>query len=336
VPLSTSNSKLGHWGKAWIFGIVLAVLALGILETIWRIGGHQPTIVDDQRLWAIERSRIGKSDSEIVLLGSSRMQTDISIHTLKQLAPNSAIINLSADGTCANAVLRDLAADKTFKGLVIAETTSECIMFGNDPGLSQQFYVDYYHKTYNLNLAANRHIATFLQKHIVVIDPYLNLIKVAGDLVIKKKWRSPNYLTTYENRSRAADYSKLDIDRHKSMRLQKVDAHYRTLAPIISPLLLETQASFLDSAVKAIQARGGHVAFVRFPVSDEHWDIDEQYFPRDSYWVPLFSTTSALILHFKDIEGINALQCPDTSHLDEKDTAIFTKILYYEVLHILF
>jgi hypothetical protein len=251
---------------------------------------------------------------------------------LKQFAPDHSIINLSADGTCANAVLRDLAGEDSFKGTVVVETTSECIMFGDDPGLSQQFYVDYFHRAYNLNIAVNRRIATFIQRHLTVVDPYLNLIKVAGDAVIKGKWRAPNYLSTYQDRSRSADYSKLDIERHKAMRLNKIDVHYRTLSARISTDLLKSQIDVLNQAVKAIEKRGGSVAFVRFPVSDEHWDVDEQYFPRGKYWDPIISETSAEVLHFRDIAGMKDLQCPDTSHLDMRDTEPFTKSLVNELL----
>lgn len=312
--------------------LMIALLLLGGLEAFWRINGHNPTIVDDQRLWAMERSKIGKSDKEIVLLGSSRMQTDISIVTLRHQMPEYNIINLSADGTCANAVLRDLAEDKKFRGTIIVETTSECLMFGNDPGLSQQFYVDYYHRDYNLNIKANRIIATFLQKNFAILDPYLNLLKVAGDKIVKKKWRAPNYVTTHEDRSRSADYTKLDIDRHKASRLHKIDTNYRQLSPRISTQLLTRQVAYIDDSVRKIVNRGGKVTFIRFPVSDEHWITDETYFPRNKYWDSIASQTSAELFHFKDIKGINKLQCPDTSHLDLRDTPKFTTRLLNELV----
>jgi hypothetical protein len=37
-------------------------------------------------------------------------------------------------------------------------------------------------------------------------------------------------------------------------------------------------------------------------------------------------------MHFKDIEGMNTLKCPDTSHVDVRDTEAFTKQLF-NVLH---
>lgn len=331
MPLSTSNFNNGGWGKSWILGLAIAALLLSGLEYLWRINGHQPAIVDDQRLWAMERNKIGKSPKEIVLLGSSRMQTDISTATLNHLAPDYSIINLSSSSTCANAVLRDLAEDNNFRGYVVVETTSECLMFGDEPELSQQYYVDYFHKTYNFNVELNRRIATFVQKNLAIVDPYLNLIKVMGDLVVKKQWRKPNYVTTHEDRTRSADYAKLDIVNHKAIRLQKIKTNYNELSPYISTEMLIDKVADIDYAVKQIQKRGGKVIFARFPVSDEHWITDEQYFPRNKYWNNIVPLSSATLVHFKDIEGMNKLQCPDTSHLDVRDTETFTVQLFNQL-----
>lgn len=327
-----SNSKGTRWVRSWLLALIIAALSLGTMELLWRSNDHRPNIVDDRSLWAMERNKIGKSKNEIALLGSSRMQSDISIETLQRLAPDYSIINLSADSTCANAVLRDLAGDSTFRGTAILETTSECLMFGDQPKLSQQFYVDYFHKTYNLNKKLNRHIATFVQKNLTVVDPHLNLIKVVGDLVIKKKWRGPNSLTTYENRSRSVDYNRPDIASYKAKRLQKVVTHYRKLAPDITEEALIANISDLENAVKVIQSRGGKVVFVRFPVSGEHWGLDEQYFPRIIYWDTIIPNTSATMLHFKDIDGMNTLECPDTSHLNASDRETFTIQLFNELI----
>jgi hypothetical protein len=333
VLSSISSSNTQNWVKSWMLALIIAFLTLATMEVFWRANGHRPVIVDDQRLWALERSKLGKSQKEIALIGSSRMQSDISMATLKQLTPGYNIINLSADSTCGNAVLLDLASDMSFKGVVIFETTSECLMFGNrnEFGLSQQFYVDYFHKTFNLNIKINRYISTFVQKNLTVVDPYLNLIKVLGDLVIKRKLRKPSSLTTYEDRSRAVDYDISDIEVYKSKRIRKASSHYMRLAPYISPNELIEQVSDLDNAVQKIKNRGGEVIFVRFPVSDEHWDLDQHYFPRAVYWDSISTKSSATIIHFKDIEGMNTLQCPDTSHLDVSDQKRFTIQLFNEL-----
>lgn len=330
---STSNIKNNSWLRSWILGLLIAVVCLSGLEYFWRIKGHEPAIVDDQRLWAVERNKIGKTSSrEIALLGSSRMQTDISMITLRDLIPDYKVINLSITGTCANAVLHDLAMDTRFAGTVIMETTSECLMFGYDQNLSQQSYVDYFHKSFNLNAKLNRHIATWIQQNLDIVDPYLNPIKVLSNFVINGAWRTPNYMTTYEDRSRLADYDKMEIARHKNDRLRVVDTHFRELLPNISTVLLAKQLADIDKDVRKILDRGGNVIFVQFPVSDEHWAIDEKYFPRDKYWDKIAPVTRARVLHFKDMDVVKNLACPDSSHLDRRDTKIFTLQLFSELI----
>lgn len=324
MPSFTSNSNNNGWGKSWLLGLIIALVLLGGLEYFWRISGHHPAIVDDQRSWAMERSKAGTSDKEIALLGSSRMQSDISMATMRRILPGYSIINLPIDGTCANATLHDLADDDKFSGTVIMETTSECLMFGDNRKVSQKSFVDYYHRVYNLNAKINRLMATLLQKNLTIIDPYLNLIKVAGDVIRKKQWREPNYVITYEDRSRTNDYTKVDIGKHVTERLKHQEILYRRLAPSISTQHLVRQLKSIDADVRKITNRGGKVFFVRFPVSDEHWTIDEQYFPRDKYWNAIAPLTEAQLLHFKDVDIINKLKCPDTSHLDYRDTEIFT------------
>lgn len=260
------------------------------------------------------------------------METDISTKTLRNLAPQYTIANLSVDGACANAVLRDLAEDANFKGVAICETTSECLLFGDSGELSQRAFPQYYRNVYNLNIKANREIATVVQKHLSIVDPYLNLVKVFGDLIVKRKLRPPNYVTVHEDRTRAADYTKLDINSHRATRLKKVETNYQKITPEISVCALIERVDNLQNALKKIQDRGGKVVFMRFPVSDEHWTIDEKYFPRNKYWDSLPSITKAEVIHFKDIDGMTKLKCPDTSHLDLRDTPEFTTLLFNELV----
>ncbi len=328
---STSSSDRGHWVAVLCLALLTTVLVLGCLEVFWRTRGHSPNVVDDQRLWATERNRIGVTNREIALLGSSRMETDISVPTLRRLVPDYRVVSLFVDGTCANATLRDLGADMNFKGVVVAEITSECILFGDEGELSQHSYVRYYHKTYTMDIGLNRSIATFLQEHLTVIDPYLNPIKVMAEFIAEKKIRKPNYVSTFRDRSRSADYSKLNLEKHKAKRLEMVREHYQSLAQEISVSALENRFRDLNEAIVRIERRGGRVVLVRFPVSGEHWLIDEAFFPKSRYWDALGTLTNASLIHFKDSPELRIFQCPDTSHLDVKDTEAFTVALIREI-----
>lgn len=331
MPLYIFSFNDGDWGKSWIVALAITLLALGSLELFWRSREHKPAIVDDQRLWSLQRSKIGKTAKEIALLGSSRMQLDISLITLHELAPEHNIINLSIDNSCANAVLKDLADDTNFKGKVLCDITEECLLFG-DYENGQKAFIAYYKNVFNINAKLNRIISNCLQENIVLIDPYLNLSKIIINIVLKGELRPPNYLITHEDRTRSADYSKIDIVKHRAKRIDIIKNNYQSFLPKISKEAFIQKAFELENAVEKIQNRGGRVVFIRFPVSNEHWDIDKEYFPREKYWDLFASITKAEVVHFKDVEGFARLQCPDTSHLDFRDTPEFTTLLFSELV----
>ena len=81
-----------------------------------------------------------------------------------------------------------------------------------------------------------------------------------------------------------------------------------------------------------IKQRGGKVVFIRFPATDEHWELDEKYFPRDKYWDTYAISSEANLIHFRDIKEMNNIKCPDYSHLDYRDTRYFTQLLVSELL----
>ncbi len=321
-----------HWKRSWIIAIVFSLVFFACLEFFWRSQGHQPAIVDDLRLWALERDKVGKSKHEIVLLGSSRMQTDISTKTLKELLPAHTIINLATDGSCANATLRDLAEDKKFSGLVLCDMTSQCILFGDGKKLGQHAHIRYYHRVFNLNIKINRIIATLVQKNLTIVDPYLNLQKIIGIALSKRELRKPNYLKMDEDRTRSADYTKTNLSVHKAKRIDNVIVFYEQLSADINRESFLKQSRSLENAVRQIQLKGGKVVFINFPVSGKHWDIDEKYFPREIYWDIFSASTKAETLHFKDAAPLSTFDCPDTSHLDYRDKPEFTRRLYLELM----
>lgn len=312
--------------------IVVSLVFLTCLECFWRLQGHQPAIIDDMRLWSLQRDKVGTSAHEIVLLGSSRMQTGVSTKTLKELLPTYQIINLSTDGSCANAALRDLAEDEKFSGLVLCDMTAQCLLFGDGTMLGQHAYARYYHRVFNLNNKINRIIANIVQQNLTVVDPYLSLQKILGLVLTKRELRQPNYMTTNEDRTRSADYTKTNLALHKAKRIEYIKVHYQKLYPSIKKDLFFNKVKSLENAVNRIQMRGGKVVFIRFPVSGEHWDIDEKYFPKEIYWDLFSRLTDAETIHFKDVKTLSNFDCPDTSHLDFRDKPEFTRQLYLELI----
>lgn len=332
MPLFIFSSDKGGWKKSWAIAIIIAVSVLSLLELLWRFTGREPTIIDDQTLWSIERGKIGKTDREIVLIGSSRMLAAVSPKSLHTNISEFTIANLAIDGSCANDVLRDLADDEKFKGIVIVDITTKCILFGNKDEVNVNKMIRYFHTMYNVNSKYNRYLSTFIQENLCIIDPSVNFIKILGNIVLRGGLPPLRYWTTHEDRSQSIDYEKVKIDEYRAGRIQKVKKYYKALNQEISSDTFRMKVEEIENWVEKIQKRGGKVVFIYFPVSDEHWELDEDYFPKMIYWDTFASVTKAETIHFKDVKDLDKFKCPDTSHIDFRDAFEFTRLLSMELM----
>lgn len=324
--ISSSNQRClaGSWLLTWLVGFALAGSVLCAMEFFFRARGHQPSVIDDQLLWAYHRHRIyddGKKKT-IVLLGASRIQLGFVPNVFEQHFPDYRIVQLAIDGSPPFAALRDLANDERFTGIVI------CCMhasgFLHRQGEGQQPYVDFYHNVYLsewcIDEKFNRFVSTFLQKNFVIFYPTLRLDRIVNSLIKKRFLPAPYYLITHSDRSRSADYTKLDIVAHRRERIRKSSANqYHP-----TPENWIDQAMEIEPLVQAIQNRGGQVVFVRYITTDEHYEFDQKYYPKKEYWDQFAKMTSAVTIHFKDVHELSNFNCPDTSHLDFRDAPRFT------------
>lgn len=101
-----------------------------------------------------------------------------------------------------------------------------------------------------------------------------------------------------------------------------------TRTPIpIPPDRLGDRFQEIEQDVSLIQARGGRVVFVRFPVSGEFLEMEENLFPRTQYWDAFARQTQGLTIHFQDYEKLAGFVAPDGSHLDYRDAEKFSLAL---------
>lgn len=323
----------GNWGRTWLLTIVFSLLILSSFEALWRYKGFVPSVVDDRNLWSMERNKVGKSPKEIVLVGSSRSRSDISIEDLESFAKEYKVVQLAVDSSCANEALKDLGNDDGFRGIVLCDLTEECVLFGEENDLSVKGMVEYRRNEFGLNARLNRQISTYLQQKLVVLDPYLSVPKVLAQIVLKGQLRKDKYWLTHANRSQSLDYTKLDIVEYRAKRLEYVTHRMKVLEPKISEEEFLSKFFELENAVERIQRRNGRVVFIFFPMGEERWRINEKYFPRDRFWEQLEKATSATVIHFRDIPQLSVFSCPDESHMDYRDRREFTISLYRELLN---
>jgi hypothetical protein len=332
VPSSISNSRerapVTRWATTWVVAVTLFLGVIALAELSWRSYGMRPTVTDDTTLWAVERERLeGQDNGQITaLLGASRMQLDFSHESFHRLAPKHELINLSVAGKQPMAALRDIAEHSSFNGLLLVSVTASSL---SDTMYEQQPWVDRYHAGVTWNTILNARLRAFVQSSLVVATSPLNLTKLFQRLLWQQGPPRINHYVTLPNRSRLANFSLTDISEHRRQRIAKLSK--RATSPTGTDRAWLEHVASVEAWVDAIQARGGHVVFIRFPTSDAHWKIDEYNYPRRLYWDRWAAQSKAEFIHFKDVAGMDKFKLPDTSHLDEKDAPEFTRILVAEI-----
>jgi hypothetical protein len=324
---STSSSDHarpeGTWLKTWLLAIVLATTVVAGWEAMLRHRGHRPTIVDDEALWAGQRDRIYTADGRkaIVLIGDCRIQLGLVPQVLRDKFPGHRVVQLAIQETSPIATLRDLAADERFDGIVICGLDARLLC--RDMWETQQHYVDYYHKAYHWNTRLNRFFSTLAQKTFVSLHPRLRLNELAILLARGEPFPSPYYLETHADRSRLADYRRVDLKAHRKRVFDRTGwlSNDREL-PGVEEWLRD--AMEVEGWVDTIQARGGRVVFVQLPTTGQLHEYEETVFPKTLFWDAFAARTSALCIHFKDVPQLAGFDCPDTVHLDRTDAPRFT------------
>jgi hypothetical protein len=316
------------WSRTWWLTSVLLFVAIGGAELAWRSGGHRPSVVDDLDLWSLQRSRIGDHERTVALVGNSRMQLGFASDVFRDRFPDHRLVRLEAPLRHTLSALRDLAEDADFRGVVIASVAAPWLRRGIYPDLSEE--IDHYRRHFNWNAATNRHVASFIQARLASVNPNLNLREVALRRVKQGQWPDPLHVVTHTDRARLGDFR-----RHSKLEQAKnylaVVTRERERTHHLSPVELLEQLAEIEPLVAQIRARGGRVAFVRFPSSGRIRRIDEKQYPKREYWDRFAARTAAPTLHYLDVPSLAEFECPDGIHLDERDAPRFTGLLLDEL-----
>jgi hypothetical protein len=133
VRSSTSSSSdripPGNWGGSWVAALLLVALSLGGWESFWRARGFRPSLNDDAALWALSRKEASNGDPDsVVFVGASRIQLGLNTEVFAEKTGKRPIV-LAIDGESPIPVLRNLASDESFRGLVISELTERDLLF---------------------------------------------------------------------------------------------------------------------------------------------------------------------------------------------------------------
>jgi hypothetical protein len=320
----------GPWGRVWLMGCLVALALLSGLELFWRSRGYIAGITAEEPLWAYHRARLeGAGRDTVALLGGSRMQVGFRPEAFRAVHPAVATVQLAVAAKSPFVVLEDLAADPSFRGIVVCSFPEVTSL----PGWAgQEEYLRFYREEWGPGERYSLLLASGLQERLVLLQPRLGGEKL---LEAVRAGRLPprNYYRTYFDRSQIMKFEVLPektVEGLVEARVKKA----RQRLPERPPASLEEWREFVASMAgfsDAIRARGGSVVFVRFPTRGAFETLTDEYFPRSPYWDLLSAAVGGEALHYADMPGQETLRLPDQSHLDVPSGRRFTRWIAEEL-----
>jgi len=306
--------------------IVIAVVTVTFLtglELYWRHRGYLASISSYEELWSYHRARLeGAGRNTVALLGGSRMQIGFRPDAFRAARPDLEIVQLADAGKSPLAALRDLARDELFRGVVVCSLPEVTTVPGWN---SQEPLVRFYHEKWGPGEKYALLLLTPLQDNLVLLQPRLRGAKLLGALTTG---RLPplNYYRTHFDRSRDMYFEVLSPKSIEGLITARI-GRSRKFLPADPPASLEAWTAYVAELVRLsdlIEARGGKVVFVSFPVRGRFQRLTEEYFPRDRYW-DLLAAQGLETLHYEEMPGNADLRLPDESHLDVPSGRRFTR-----------
>jgi hypothetical protein len=331
VPSSTFSSEprripAGPWGATWLVAIALAIAGLWGLEQLSRARGHRPSITDDPIWWSMSRRTVDDDPKLVVFLGASRMALGYEPRAFAEAAPDYRGLQLSISDYLPGGVLQDLAADDSFRGIVVIDLIETEIA---DPLLMSDGWI-YARVTPELSrmpgAVANRYLGTLAQDRFAVLA--VGGRRIVTALAGKRAWPTPAWVAIDRERTSHADYSLATPKALRDKADRRLDGFPAAIPERDWHAILDMK---LEPLVRAIQARGGQVVVVKPPVSGRLAHKLDEVYPRERYWDVFAKRSAAHVIHFRDVPGMAELECPDEMHLDQKDQAAFTRALVMEL-----
>lgn len=333
MPLSISNSNSripeAPYKRLWLWTLIIMLIAVVGSEFFWRRRNFLPTVVDTKMFWGIKREQVYNDKNgkkKIVILGASRAQVGLVPEIFEEEFPSYDVVHLALEGTTPFWILKDLAEDPQFNGIIICGMTVNWLL-PTDHEESKP-WVDYYHANFgklsNLDKKLNASFQAWLQSKLVIFSPRLTL-----QSLLKTRF-SPRPLYGYMrlDRYRLVNYSRMNLEElreHKEWRINNAAKAFKNVPNNAILLFEKVVKKDLAKFHALMRDKGGKIILVRMPTSDEHWEYSQEAFPKETFWDRITKWSEMSTIHFYDFEGLSGFECPDASHLDATDAPEFTR-----------
>ena len=319
------------WPAIFVAVLVAAAALTAGWELYWRgVGFVDHDYVDTPGLWATQRRRV--TGDRTVLIGSSRMYFDINLRAWGELTDGRRPIQLALVGTSPRGILTELANDSTVSGLVAVGVTPG-IFFRTRRGYLGDFPERASKETpsewlgQRLFMRVERvfafidwdtQLGTILERQPLPVREGMILDravrKISRTKADRQTWLDPRILADSAYRQLARDIWMDGEDDPRRPRPPGADS--------VTALIAE-----LERDIARIRARGGDVAFVRFPSGGRVRERERRDFPRERYWDRLVRELDVVAIHYEDHETLRDYVTPEWSHLSREDALRFTRAL---------
>lgn len=321
--------------KPAILMLVIVIAAVTSWEIYLRKKGFDTTYYDDPSLWAHKRKMVYEpADKATVFIGSSRIKFDLDIDTWESVTGEHAI-QLACVGSTPLPVLHNLADDEKFKGKLVIDVV-EGLFFALKGSDRRPLENLKQFKEETPAQLASFHINHLLESKLVFLDKEWNSLGAhLEQLPLKDREGVRNF------KGFPPDFGRVKFSRQEFMTdkmagdtaIQNKVIHIWQMfgraqkTPPITGRVLDSVFAAIKTSVDKIKARGGKVIFVRPPSTGSFLAAEKKGFPRENYWDKLLSITGTDGIHYTDYPVIAGFNCPEESHLNLRDAAIFTKEL---------
>lgn len=324
LPAIGRDIPNGPWARTWVIaGLVLGGVLAGT-EVLLGWTGVLPSISDDDTAWVMERARASKlGPDDLILVGSSRCQADVSPAVLER-ALDARVVNLCKVGHSPLPVLRDLAEDEAIRARVIVEYVPRRFFTHDSQSVGwAQDLVDAADAG-GLPRLDQRLVRRGVDRlrgvgRVFSPQPYGPLVSAAlSGQVASEAGRGVT-----SRRQTQLDFEGRDGAAVRERQRATVVEQEALDGPFEEADRRAREAG-LASDVASLEAQGGSVVFVYYPVSGRTAEEEEARFPRATHWDRLLAEHGWTGIHYADVPGMADVRCGDGGHLDYRDVDAFT------------
>ncbi len=327
---SISSSSPRRWWPTWLLCAAVAVACVAVVEWHWRRAGYEPGVLDSPQLWSIERDRVDDARKiPLVMLGASRIEFGIDMPLMRELLPAYTPIMLAQNAHYPLAVLRDLAEDEHFRGVVIVDIEPRGL-YKTYTDL-QQPLVDYYRRQWSPAWRVHRLLLTFWQQIAVVSNPDRDPVAIIKRKIAHQLPQPPDYVRFHADRSGDADYRKTDVEAARRHFSALIAARNGDLKADVAPEQWLADLGDVIEWTRRIDARGGRVVFYQSPTSGEVREVERTMHPPALYWDRFAALVPDAIDGLSD-PVLSSFEEPDFSHIDVREKPAYTKALVDELV----